>query len=350
MTVNKTLIFKKVPTGLPVPGEHLVIEDRPIDLTTPPPGGVIVKLLYSSFDPYQRGRMRDPEEKSYSPPYDLDGPITNAAIARVVASDQAGIAVGDIVQVFVPIAEYAVIGGDAPGVRSRPAVTKLNNPFNLDPSVFLGVLGMPGLTAYAGLLEVGSPKAGETIFVSSAAGAVGQVVGQIAKRLGLRVIGSVGSEEKLAFIRELGFEGFNYKTESPITALPRLAPGGIDIYFENVGGDHLEAAVEALNDHGRIAVCGMISDYNRPPEERYKLGDLTRIVRKRLRIQGLLVNDAALGPAYHVEHQAKVQQWLHEGSFQSKVAVTEGIDKAAEGLVGMLEGRNFGKAVLKYEE
>lgn len=350
MTANKTLIFKKVPTGLPVPGEHLTVEDRPIDLTAPPAGGIIVEILYSSFDPYQRGRMRDPEEKSYSPPFPLGGPITNDAIARVVATDRPDVAVGDLVQVFTPIAQYAAIPGDAPSVRGLPAVTKLNNPYGLDPSVFLAALGMPGLTAYSGLLEIGNPKAGETIFVSSAAGAVGQVVGQIAKRLGLRVIGSVGSDQKLEFIKELGFEGFNYKTESPIAALERLAPEGIDIYFENVGGDHLEAALNSLKTHGRIAVCGMIADYNLPLEKRYKLGDLSRIVRKRLRIQGLLVSDPELGPAYYAKHQSEVQQWLHEGSFQSKVDVTYGIDQAAEGLVGMLQGHNFGKAVVKIGE
>jgi NADPH-dependent curcumin reductase CurA len=261
-TTNKTLIFKKIPTGLPVPGEHLAVEDRPIDLNeAPPSGGLVVQVLYASYDPYLRGKMRDPKIKSYSPAFEPGEPITNGTVAKVVKSDASDFREGDLVLGYLPIAEYARVSKE-----QMAGVRKLENPRDLDVGLFLGPLGMPGLTAYSGLHRICKPRKGETIFVSSAAGAVGQLVGQIAKREGLRVIGSVGSDDKLEFItKELGFDGgFNYKKEKPADALKRLAPDGIDIYFENVGGDTLEAALDAMNVHGRIAVCGMVSS---PPSE-----------------------------------------------------------------------------------
>lgn len=256
MVQNKTLIFKKVPEGFPVPGEHLTIEDRPADIDAAPEGGLVLEIQQASVDPYLRGRMRSPEKKSYSPPFDLDGPVLNSVIAKVLRSSAEGFAEGDVVLAFTPIAEYAVVPDPA-----AASVRKIRNPHGLDLGLFLGPLGMPGLTAWSGLHKIGKPQAGETIFVSSAAGAVGQIVGQIAKREGLTVIGSVGSDEKLDFItKELGFDaGFNYKKEDPSDALARLAPKGIDIYFENVGGSHLEAALKAINTGGRIPVCGMVS-------------------------------------------------------------------------------------------
>lgn len=257
MTQNKTLIFKKVPTSFPVAGEHLVVEDRPIDLDeAAPAGGVVVKVLYASYDPYLRGKMRESGTKSYSPAFELDAPITNGTVAKVVKSDNADFKEGENVLAYLPIAEYVRVPKE-----SMAGVRKINNPHNLDVSYFTGPLGMPGLTAYSGLHKIGKPQKGETIFISSAAGAVGQIVGQVAKREGLKVIGSVGSDEKLDFItKELGFDGgFNYKKEKALDALKRLAPDGIDIYFDNVGGEQLEAAIECMNDHGRIAACGMVS-------------------------------------------------------------------------------------------
>ncbi|KAI1104789.1 NAD(P)-binding protein [Jackrogersella minutella] len=349
MTTNKTLVFKKVPTGYPVPGEHLAVEDRPIDLEADAPkGGLVVEELYASFDPYLRGKMRDPKIKSYSPPFAIDGPILNSTISRVLKSGSPDYKEGDLVAAFIPIGEYATIPDP-----SAASVRKVNNPHNLDLGIFLGPLGMPGLTAYSSLHKIGKPKKGETIFVSSAAGAVGQVVGQVAKREGLKVIGSVGSDEKLDFImNELGFDGgFNYKKESAFEALPRLAPNGIDIYFENVGGEQLEAALNNMNTHGRIPVCGMvramISGYNVPPDQRYGVKSLFLLISKLITMQGFLVGQPEFGPAYFKEHQETVQEWIAEGSLKAKLDVTEGIDNAAEGFVGMLKGDNFGKAVLK---
>ncbi|KAI1802749.1 NAD(P)-binding protein [Daldinia bambusicola] len=348
MAPNKTLVFKKIPTGFPVPGEHLAVEDRPLDLeAAPPKGGLIVEILYASFDPYLRGKMRDASAESYSPAFEINGPFSNGTIARVLKSDTSDFSQGDIISAFLPIAEYAIIP-DPSAVNAR----KINNPYNLDLGMFLGPLGMPGLTAYSSLHKIGKPKKGETIFISSAAGAVGQVVAQVAKNEGLKVIGSVGSDEKLSYIlNELGFDGgFNYKKESPFDALKRLAPNGIDIYFENVGGEHLDAALENINTHGRIPVCGMISGYNLPPDQRYGIKNLMQLIVKRVTMQGFLVGEPEFGPAYFEEHQKQVQKWIADGSFTAKLHITEGIDKAAEGFVGMLKGDNFGKAVLKIKD
>lgn len=257
-TSNKTFIFKKVPNGFPVAGEHLVTEDRPIDLDAVPQGGLVVKNLVASYDPYMRGRMRDASIKSYSPAFELDGPISNSCVSKVVKSDNPGFKEGELVVAFTAIAEYGHVSKE---VIEAGRCTKIHNPYGLEPGLFVGQLGMPGLTAWSSLYKIGQPKKGETIFVSSAAGAVGQVVGQIAKQEGLTVIGSVGSDEKLEFItKELGFDaGTNYKKESPSDALKRLAPNGIDIYYENVGGETLDAALEAMNPGGRVVACGMVS-------------------------------------------------------------------------------------------
>ncbi|KAF7563160.1 hypothetical protein G7046_g956 [Stylonectria norvegica] len=345
MTVNKTFIFKKIPHGPPVAGQDITIEDRPINLEdAPPQGGLVVEVLYASFDPYQRGRMRDPSIKSYSPGFELNGPITNGTVAKVLKSDSTDFKEGDLVNAFLPISEYAIIENP-----KQANVRKIHNPHNLDLALFLGPLGMPGLTAWSGLHEIGKPKKGETIFVSSAAGAVGQIVGQIAKREGLRVIGSVGSDEKLEFItKELGFDGgFNYKKENPKDAIPRLIPDGSDIYFENVGGDHLEAALVNLKDFGRIVSCGSISNYNVPPEQQKGVKGLAQITAKFLTMQGFIVSKHGFGAKYAQEHQEKLQAWIADGSVATKIHITEGIDNAAEGFIGLLEGKNFGKAVLK---
>lgn len=257
-TPNKTFVFKKVPKGFPVPGQDLVIEDRPIDLDAVPEGGLVLQNFVTSFDPYMRGRMRDASVKSYSPAYELGGPVNSSCIAKVLKSDSPDFKEGDLVSAFVDIAEYAYASKE---VIAGKRVFKIHNPHNFDLAIFVGQLGMPGLTAYSSLYKIGKPKKGETIFISSAAGAVGQIVGQLAKHEGLTVIGSVGSDEKLDYItKELGFDAAtNYKKESTHDALKRLAPNGIDIYYENVGGEVLEGALEAMNTNGRIVACGMVS-------------------------------------------------------------------------------------------
>ena len=251
MVQDKGLIYKKVPNGWPVPGQDLAVEAREFDPNqTPPSGGITTKNYYASFDPYQRGRMRSPEVESYSPAYPLGQPITNAVVAKVLKSDNEKFRPGDLIVGAIPIEEYSSLKAEET-VRAR----KIQNPLNLDPKLFIGALGMPGLTAYSSFYDIGQPKKGETIFISAASGAVGQIVGQLAKHEGLTVIGSVGDDKKLEFIeKELGFDGgFNYKKETPIDALKSLAPKGIDIYYENVGGEQLDAALASMNTFGRIS-------------------------------------------------------------------------------------------------
>ncbi|KAL3255951.1 hypothetical protein ABHI18_007922 [Aspergillus niger] len=345
MSLNRALIFKKVPTGsLPVPGEDLATEPvTQCDLNSAPAYGILVQSLYASFDPYMRGRMRGAERKSYVPAYKLGTPVDTFAIGKVLKTNNPAYQEGQLVIGELPIQEYVAVEETSIS-RVRP----LDNPLGLeDVRVFLGPLGMPGLTAYSSLYKIGKPKRGETIFVSAASGAVGQLVGQLAKREGLRVIGSVGSDEKLAYIlNELDFDaGFNYKREKPREALARLAPEGINIYYDNVGGDHLEAALDALNDFGRVVACGMISDVSGEP---YPVKNIHAVITKRLYMQGFIVADAEFGPAYFMEHQANVQRWIKDGSIKCLFHETVGVENAAEGLVGIFEGKNKGKALLKF--
>jgi len=346
MVQNKALIFKKIPEGLPVPGKDLVIETREFDLDqAPPSGGVTTKNFYASLDPYQRGRLRSAEIKSYSPAYILGEPLTNNVVAKIIKSDNPTYKAGDLVSGIISFEEYSAVSKQMVDATFR----KIENPYNLDLKVFTGALGMPGMTAYSSFYEIGKPQKGETIFISAASGAVGQLVGQLGKHAGLKVIGSVGSDEKLDYIiKELNFDGgFNYKKEKPLDALKRLAPEGIDIYYENVGGEQLEAAIECMKDFGRIIACGMVSEYNKPQDQRYGIKNLMLVVGRRLTMRGFIQGDKNMGPLYREERDKNIAKWLHEGTFKAKMSVTDGIDNAAEGLIGMLQGKNFGKAVLK---
>lgn len=250
MVQSKAFVFSKAPTGWPVPGEHMKVETRSVDIDSEPPkDGLITRNIYASFDPYLRGRMRNPGSDYYSQPFTLGEPFQNSCVAKVLKSGNENFKPGDLVVGMMNIEEYSVVPAEvAKGLR------KLDNPYSLDPSIYIGALGMPGLTAYSSLYEIGKPKKGETIFISAASGAVGQLVGQLAKHEGLRVVGSVGNDEKLSFIeKELGFDGgFNYKKEKAADALKRLCPKGVDIYYENVGGEQLEAALDAMTDFGRV--------------------------------------------------------------------------------------------------
>ncbi|CAI6339253.1 unnamed protein product [Periconia digitata] len=347
MVQNKGIIFKNVPEGMPVAGKDLVVEDRPFDLDQSiPEGGIIVKNLYASFDPYQRGRMRAANVKSYSAPFELGKPITNSALMKVLKSNSSKFSPGDLITTMglSPTEEYTLYEK-----KYVDSFNKLSNPYNLDLKHFVGALSMPGLTAWSSFFEIGQPKKGETIFISAASGAVGQLVGQLAKHEGLTVIGSVGDDSKLDYIlKELKFDaGFNYKKEKPADALARLAPNGIDIYYENVGGEHLEAAINAMNNFGRIVACGMISQYNSKPEDVYPIRNLMQVVAKRLTMRGFIVGDPNFGPKYGKDHQEKLQKWLSEGTFFARYSVTEGIDNGVDGLLGLFTGKNFGKAILQ---
>jgi NADPH-dependent curcumin reductase CurA len=253
-TTNLSLIFTKIPTGMPVPGQDLTVKDVGFDLSQPAPeNGLILQTLYVSFDPYLRGLLRDPADKSYMPALPLNKPMVATSLCKVLKSKLAGFGEGDVIVHGVPVQQYNVYveSGDEGARRPR----KVDVDGGLDVRHYLGALGMPGLTAYSSLYEIGKPKRGETIVVSSAAGAVGQLVGQLAKHEGLTVLGSVGSDDKLRFITdELGFDGgWNYKKEPSTKAvIERLTGGkGIDIFYDNVGGEQLAGAIDTLNLFGR---------------------------------------------------------------------------------------------------
>jgi NADPH-dependent curcumin reductase CurA len=287
MVQNKSLVLAKNPVGLPVPGSDLTIVSSDFDFSAPPPaGGLIVKTNYLSFDPYQRGRM-NPGTTLYTTGYSLNSPITNNAISTVISSSNPRFKTGDVILGNADFSEYQVIPKERADLEQSPGggnagISLLKNPLGLDPMSFLGALGMSGLTAYSSLYEIGKPKKGEVIFISAASGAVGQIVGQLAKREGLKVIGSVGSDEKLKFItEELGFDaGFNYKKEDPVEGLMRilgdLGEQGLNIYYDNVGGEQLDAALFALSTGGRIGMSlPLIS-----PVEELLIG--SSIVRQRI--------------------------------------------------------------------
>ncbi|GLF93849.1 NADP-dependent oxidoreductase [Streptomyces yaizuensis] len=307
---------------------------REVPVTEPAQGTILVRNSHFSVDPYMRGRMND--VKSYMPPFQLDHPMEGAAVGEVVASAAEGFAVGDHVLHFLGWREYAEVpAGQA--TKVDPGLAPL--------SAYLGVLGMPGLTAYAGLFEVAGFKEGDSVFVSGAAGAVGSLVGQLARIKGAsRVIGSAGSAEKVALLTEkYGFDAaFNYKDAPVAEQLPKAAPDGIDVYFDNVGGDHLEAALTSLNVHGRVAICGMISVYNET-EAAPGPRNLPLIIMKRLRLEGLLVNDHRnLQPQFVKD----VAGWLASGELTYDETVVEGIENGYEAFIGMMRGRNTGKMVV----
>ncbi|TVY71515.1 NADP-dependent oxidoreductase [Lachnellula suecica] len=358
MTENKALILAKTPTGYPIPGEDLLIKSSTIDLNAAPPeGGLILKTHYLSYDPYQRGKMKPPNAGSYSQPYPLDTPVINAGILRVISSSSPRFKTNDIVIGYVAFSEYQIVDAErAAKSADQGGFDVLSNPFGLDEKLFLGALGMSGLTAYSSLYEVGKPAKGETLFVSAASGAVGQIVGQLAKREGMKVIGSVGSEAKRKYIvEELGFDGaFNYKSEKPAEGLKRvlgeIGAKGVDVYYDNVGGEQLDAALGLMNDRGRVVSCGSVSQTSLKPEDAYGVKNMPLVVGKRLTIRGFIVYDPDMGPKYTEEHQKNMQKWIKDGEITVKMSVTEGIENSAEGLVGMLKGENFGKAVLKVSD
>ncbi|MFD5702052.1 NADP-dependent oxidoreductase [Streptomyces lasiicapitis] len=320
------------PHGWPVP-EDFALREAPVE--APAEGRVLIRNLYFSVDPYMRGRMND--VKSYIPPFQLDQPMEGGAVGVVVASNADGFAAGDHVLHFAGWREYA----------SVPAqyATKVD-PEAAPLSAYLGVLGMTGLTAYAGLLEVASFKEGDAVFVSGAAGAVGSEVGQIARLKGAsRVIGSAGSDEKVKLLtEEYGFDAaFNYRDERPVAEqLKEAAPDGIDVYFDNVGGEHLEAAISRLNVHGRITICGMIAGYN-DTEPTPGPRNMAMIIGKRLSVRGMLVQDHQ---NLQAEFVREVGAWVRSGELKYNETVSPGIESGAEAFLGMLRGENTGKMVV----
>jgi NADPH-dependent curcumin reductase CurA len=319
------------PHGQPKPTDFRLVD---VELPDPGPGEVLVRNTYMSVDPYMRGRMND--AKSYVPPFQLDHAMDGGAVGDVVASNAEGLAPGDVVTHQLGWRDHAVLPADQ--------VRKVD-PDGLSESAFLGVLGMPGLTAYVGLIDIGELREGDVVFVSGAAGAVGSLAGQIAKLRGHTVIGSAGSAEKVAhLVDDLGFDhAFNYKDGPVAEQLAAVAPEGIDLYFDNVGGEHLEAAIGALNRYGRVAMCGAISVYNATepvPGPR----NIALAVGKRLTLRGFIVSDHFMRLR---DLQAEVGPAVRDGRIQFRETVAEGLENAPLAFMDLLQGKNTGKMVVR---
>ena len=331
MTTSKEVRLKSRPAGVPNASNF---EVATVTLPAPGPGEVQVRNTWMTVDPYMRGRMND--VRSYAPPFQLGEAMQGGAVGEVIASNDPAFKAGDAVQSFLGWRE----------AFNAPAgmVQKLDT-HGLPPQAFLGIAGMPGLTAYVGLLKIAALKDGDVVFASAAAGAVGQVVCQIAKLKGHTVIGSAGGPEKVAYLKELGFDHvIDSKAEPDLTAaLMRAAPEGIDVYFENVGGAHMEAALMAARPFGRFALCGMISQYNATD-----LGEGTRglivVVGKQLRLEGFIVSS-------HVDMQEAfvrdMSGWIASGKVKWRETVEEGIDNAPAAFLKLFKGENLGKMLVK---
>ncbi|SNS88301.1 hypothetical protein SAMN05216276_1018106 [Streptosporangium subroseum] len=321
------------PDGWPTPENF---ELAVVELPDPREGQVLVQNLFMSVDPYMRGRMND--VKAYNPPFELGKALEGRAIGRVVESRSPDLAAGDLVLHGYGWRERAILdASEARKVEEIPGVSL---------SAYLGVLGMPGLTAYVGLLDIAAFKEGEAVFVSGAAGAVGSLVGQLARLRGAsRVVGSAGSDEKVAHLTgELGFDAaFNYRNGPVHEQLAKAAPDGIDVYFDNVGGEHLEAAIGALRRYGRVAMCGSISAYNATgpvPGPR----NLSRAVGERLTLRGFIVTDHA---ARRPDMIAEVGEGLREGKITFEETVVDGLENAPTAFIDMLRGANVGKMIVR---
>jgi NADPH-dependent curcumin reductase CurA len=314
------------------PSEDL-FELAEVSVPDPAEGQLVVRNAYFSVDPYMRPRMND--VRSYVAPFTLGEAMTGGAVGRVEVSRNPRFAEGDWVVHGLGWREWAL--SDGSGVQRVDA--------GIAPvSTALGVLGMPGFTAYHGLFEIGRPQAGETVFVSGAAGAVGSSAGQMAKIAGCRVLGSAGSAEKVAWLEELGFDAaFDYRETKVHEALRELAPDGIDIYFDNVGGDHLEAAIGSLRKNGRVVACGSVSRYN-DVEAAPGPRNMFMVVTKRLLLQGYIISDHYAGFPAFVE---RARAWVEDGSLRYRETVVDGIEHAPAAFLGLLRGQNIGKMLVK---
>jgi NADPH-dependent curcumin reductase CurA len=327
---SKEIRLAARPRGAPVASDFELVEREVPD---PGDGELVIRNAYISVDPYMRGRMND--VKSYVPPFAIGEPLTGGAVGQVVASRYERFAEGTWVVHDLGWREAALSDG-----RGMRAVDPTLAPLTTS----LGVLGMTGMTAFVGIVDIGAVHEGDTVFVSGAAGAVGSIAVQLARARGAHVVGSAGSPEKVAWLRELGLAGvFDYRETSPRDALRELAPDGIDVYFDNVGGDTLEAALGAMRVRGRIVACGSISRYN-ATEALPGPRNLFLIVTKRLRMEGFLVFDHFdRFPAFLAEVAPRVA----DGSIRHRETIVDGIERAPEAFIGMLEGVNIGKMLVR---
>jgi NADPH-dependent curcumin reductase CurA len=330
-TTTREIQLAARPRGEPTDDDFRLAE---VQVGDPGPDQVLVRNKCMSVDPYMRGRMND--MKSYVPPFQVGRPLEGGAVGEVVASNVEGVEPGTHVLHQLGWREHALLSNGT----FQPVDTAL-----APASAYLGVLGMPGLTAYVGLLDIAELRDGDVVFVSGAAGAVGSLAGQIAKLRGHHVIGSAGSAEKVAYLKdELGFDAaFNYRDGPVAEQLAAAAPDGIDVYFDNVGGDHLEAAIEAMRTHGRAALCGSISGYN-ATEPQPGPRNMVQITGKRLTLRGYIIIDhfGRMG-----DFAREVGGWLREGRVSYRETVVEGLDQAPRAFIGLLRGENTGKMVVK---
>ena len=318
------------PQGLPERDDFEVAETT---VPEPAEGEVLVRNAYFSVDPYMRPRMS--EARSYVASFALGEPMTGGAVGRVAESRNPAYAEGDWVLHSLGWREWTLLDGS--GMRKiDPTVAPV--------STALGVLGMPGFTAWYGLFEIGRPTEGETVFVSGAAGAVGSAAGQMAKIAGCRVVGSAGSVEKLAWLEELGFDAaFDYRQQKLRSALAEVTPDGVDVYFDNVGGRQLEAAIGSMRLDGRIVACGSISTYS-DVEPTPGPRNMAMVVSKRLLLQGFIIRDHydRFGEFYE-----QARDWVADGRLRYRETVVEGIENAPSAFLGLLQGENVGKMLVK---
>lgn len=331
MMKSREIHLVQRPTGMPSADDFALVERALVPVQD---GQLLVRNHWMSVDPYMRGRMV--ERESYVPPFALNAAMEGGAVGEVVESRHPGFVAGDLV--------LSMMGWREAFVSDGAGLTKLPN-LPVPAQSFLGVLGMPGLTAYAGLLRIGKPKEGDVVFVSAAAGAVGATVAQIAKAKGCTVIGSAGSDAKCDWLKSIGVDAtINYRTSTNLTkSLAEAAPKGIDIYFDNVGGAHLEAALHVMRPFGRIPVCGMIAGYNATEAEPGP-ANIIMVIPKRLTITGFIVTDHYDMMSDFVRDMG---QWMQEGKMAWQETVNDGIQSAPQAFLNLFSGANNGKMLVK---
>ena len=334
MPTNHQFRLAARPVGLPKRSDWQYVEEPARD---PGPDEVLVKVQYLSLDPAMRGWMN--EGKSYVPPVQIGEVMRAGGVGEVIASNHASFKQGDVVYGTLGIQEYATVSGKG--------LTKIDTSLASAP-VYLGALGMPGMTAYFGLLDIGKPQPGQTVVVSGAAGAVGSVVGQIAKIKGCRAIGIAGGKEKCDFlVRELGFDAaIDYKSEDVKKALKQHCPQGVDVYFDNVGGEILDIVLTQLARNARIVICGAISQYNSTTGVRGPANYMSLLVN-RASMTGMVVFDYA---ARYGEAMREMAQWIAAGKLKTREDIVEGLETFPETLLKLFKGENTGKLVLKVTE